>query len=296
MGIIERALEKRAQQNSGKVSYTDNERAAETLLPPEIKSAMPVDGGKSNSNHNAPRENEIEIDIKRLSEKGMLVPDQARSQLKEEYRVIKRRILHTAFNQAGPMAENANLVMITSANPSEGKSFNAINLAMSIAHEQDRTVLLVDADVVKPSLTRTLGIQPKLGLVDYLLGNVEDIGDVICNTNIPGLKMIQAGRAHHLTSELLASDRMRALMSELASRYPDRLVLLDSPPLLGVTESHVLAQLTGQTVLVVAYGHTLKEDVQACIPLLNPDSAVGLLINRSQQRNKNKYGYGYYNR
>ncbi|RCU45144.1 exopolysaccharide biosynthesis protein [Corallincola holothuriorum] len=305
MGIIERALEKKAQQQNKSVSGEQPVNEGVAIDPLLQKQQSPADQALPtiSSEDQQPvaetdRELEqqaVQIDMDRLRDKGMLVPDLERNRIKEEYRVIKRRLLNTAFNVAGPLADNANLVMVTSANPSEGKSFNAINLAMSIAHEQDRTVLLVDADVVKPSLTKELGIEPRPGLVDYLLGKVEDIGDVICNTNIPRLKIIQAGQSHHLTSELLASDKMRALVSELGARYPDRLVLFDSPPLLGVTEAHAMAQLAGQTVLVVSQGRTLKKDVQACVPLLNPDSAVGLLMNRAKPKDKKYYAYGYYN-
>ncbi|GAA5218516.1 XrtA-associated tyrosine autokinase [Corallincola platygyrae] len=296
MGIIDRALEKKSQQNkAGDIEKKPSVQPAEKVVASKPTETAPIEPAPIVEESIAVEANQVSINLDLLRERGMVVPDQERSRIKEEYRYIKRRILNNAFNVAGPLADNANLVMVTSPNPCEGKSFNAINLAMSIAHEQDRTVLLVDADVVRPSLTKELGIEAKPGLVDYLLGKVSDIGETICNTNIPRLKIIQAGQSHHLTSELLASDKMRALVTELGTRYPDRLVLFDCPPLLGVTEAHAMAQLSGQTVLVVSQGRTLKKDVQACIPLLNPESAVGLLMNRARQRSKKYYAYGYYN-
>lgn len=295
MGIIDRALEK--QQSSGATSAAPVGVATMAEIQPAVEpvavaavAAVAIDD-ELHEGGNPP----FLIDPELLAAQGMLVPDDRRAQIKEEYRYIKRKLLHNAFSPAGELAPKANLVMITSANPHEGKSFTAINLALSIAHEQDRTVLLVDADVVKPSLGEHLGLPPQRGLVDYLLGDVDDIGELILNTSLPRLKLILAGRQHHLTSELLASDRMSQLVAELGSRYADRMVLFDTPPLLGVSESHSMAMQVGQTVFVVAHGQTAQKDVQSALELLNPEAAVGFVLNRVPAGRKKPYAYyGYY--
>jgi len=282
MGIIDRALEKQLAAAN---------RAAESAVEPLVDVA---DMRRAEAEAEV-SEQSFFIDPELLEAQGMLVPDDRRSVIKEEFRFIKRKVLHNAFSSAGELAEQANLVMVTSANPHEGKTFAGINLALSIAHEQDRTVLLVDADVVKPSLSEHLGVPPQRGLVDYLLGEVDDIGELILNTSIPRLKLLLAGRQHHLTSELLASDRMRELVAELGSRYSDRIVLFDSPPMLGVSESHSLAMQVGQVVFVVAHGVTHQKDVQAALELLNPEAAVGFVLNRVPAGRKKPYAYyGYY--
>ncbi|MBQ1783475.1 MAG: AAA family ATPase [Gammaproteobacteria bacterium] len=301
MGIIDRALEK--QQGAITPPRPDplpadvvktvgaSEVAVTEPAVASTRGQTPV-AAEATADNGAPQ---FIIDFELLAAQGMLVPDDRRALIKEEYRYIKRKLLHNAFSPAGELAPKANLVMVTSANPHEGKSFTAINLALSIAHEQDRTVLLVDADVVKPSLGEHLGLPPQRGLVDYLLGEVDDIGALIVNTNLPRLKLILAGRQHHLTSELLASDRMSQLVAELGSRYPDRVVVFDCPPLLGVSESHSMAMLVGQTVFVVAHGQTSQNDVQAALELLNPEAAVGFVLNRVPSGRKRPYAYyGYY--
>src|SRR3569623_487404 len=173
----------------------------------------------------------ISLEFERLAAAGMVTPDGERSQMAEEFRHIKRPLLLNAFGEGAMPKPNRNLLMVTSARPNEGKTFTAINLALSIALERDRTVLLVDADVARPSVARMLDFPGTAGLVDYLAD--------------------PAGRRHSHSTELLASEAMQQLAQELADRYSDRVVVFDSPPLLATTEAAVLAGLMGQVVMVV---------------------------------------------
>jgi len=182
--------------------------------------------------------------------------------------------------------------MVSSSNPNEGKTFISINLALSIALEQEKTVLLVDADVLRPSLHRELQFESKKGLLEYLLDEVPSLSDVIYNTNVPNLKLIPAGKTHHLTNELLASTKMAALAEELAQRYPDRIVIFDCPPILGVTETPVLSSLVGQAVVVVEESKTKLNDVKKAVSHLDEDIAVGFVMNKTVMSKKD--GYGYY--
>jgi receptor protein-tyrosine kinase len=184
--------------------------------------------------------------------------------------------------------------MGSSSNPNEGKTFISINLALSIALEQDKTVLLVDADVLRPSIHRELEFESKQGLLEYLLDEVHSLSDVIYNTNIPNLKLIPAGKPHHLTNELLASTKMAVLAEELAQRYPDRIVIFDCPPILGVTETPVLSSFIGQAVVVVEESKTKLDDVKKAVSQLNEDIAVGFVMNKTIRSKKDAYGYyGY---
>jgi protein-tyrosine kinase len=133
----------------------------------------------------------------------------------------------------------------------EGKSFTAINLAISIAMELDNTVMLVDADVPKPSVLKMLGVPPARGLLDVLTDESVELSQVLLRTNVEKLSILPSGTQHARATELLASAAMVQMLDEMASRYPDRIIIFDSPPLLMTTESRVLAGHMGQVVVVV---------------------------------------------
>lgn len=126
--------------------------------------------------------------------------------------------------------QNGNLIMITSALPGEGKTFTAINLAISIAMELDNTVMLVDADVSRPSVLNMLGLQPAPGLLDVVVKNSVDISGVLLRTNIEKLSILPSGTAQARATELLASDAMIRLLDDMSGRYSDRIIIFDSPP------------------------------------------------------------------
>ena len=136
----------------------------------------------------------VNIDIPRLEALGMVSPTENFTQIKEEYRYIKRPLLNNAFGPGASTLNQPNLVMVSSSFSGEGKTFTTVNLAMSMALEEDRKVLLVDADVIKPHVCERLGIPEQAGLMDYLTGKVE-VSDIILETNIPNLKLITAGRS-----------------------------------------------------------------------------------------------------
>jgi exopolysaccharide/PEP-CTERM locus tyrosine autokinase len=188
--------------------------------------------------------------------------------------------------------------MVTSAFPGEGKSFCAINLALSIAAERDHQVLLVDADVARPSIPRELGFSASAGLMNLLLEpGSRDIADVVLRTNIDKLMILPAGRRHELATELLASQTMSRILDDLSARYPDRVIIFDSPPLLMTTESRVLATHMGQILMVVAAGSTPKAAVNDALATIDGAAEViGLVLNRArggQTAGYGLYGYGY---
>ncbi|WP_027708431.1 XrtA-associated tyrosine autokinase [Zooshikella ganghwensis] len=236
---------------------------------------------------------EIEISFDHLALQGYILPNEDRSLIKEQFRQIKRPLLNKAFGREDEQIKNGNLIMVTSSSPAEGKTFNAINLALSIALERDRNVVLVDADVINPSFNQALSVTTDVGLLDYLNNEVNDVADILYKTNIENLNIIPAGTAHHLTNELLASDSMSNLMSEMASRYSDRVIILDAPPLLHTTEAPILATLAGQIVMVVKEGVTKQQTVKDALSLLDPSMNIGLVLNKSRQKQDGNY-YGYY--
>ncbi|MES9870871.1 MAG: XrtA-associated tyrosine autokinase [Sedimenticola sp.] len=233
------------------------------------------------------------LPLNRLSTLGMLTPDKPRSRIAEEYRTIKRPLLMNIAGKGAALVDNANLIMVTSALEGEGKTFSAINLAMSIAMEQDKTVLFVDADISKASAGSLLGMPDEVGLIDVLLDNGKSIADVMHRTNIPNLRLLPAGHAHERATELLASENMQRVMKELSERYPDRVIVFDSPPLLQTTEAGVLANLMGQIVFVVSAESTPQTVVKEAVSRIGEDKIIGLVLNKSRRKLGDKHGYGY---
>ncbi len=235
----------------------------------------------------------INIDLESLSKRNFVAKATERKLIYEEYRVIKRKLINNAFGPLSSSLKNPNLILVSSSRPGEGKTFTSVNLALSIALEQDKTVLLVDADVLRPNVSRTLEISVPRGLTDYLSSDSVDVTDIMYSTNVERLKLIAAGKPHHLSTELLASDKMAALVNEFASRYPDRIVIFDAPPLLGVNETSVLAGMCGQAVIVLEENKTKLNELEKAISMLPPDLATGFVINKAHYSRDKGYGYGY---
>lgn len=291
MDIIERAMhggppQLREEPATPLVSDNPIERAAVMAkLPVSIPASVVAPKRTQRS---------VVLDLERIRAMGLLVPDARRSQIKEEYRHIKRPLLMNAASKGATIVEHSNLIMVTSSRPSEGKTFTACNLALSIAAERDRTVLLIDADVVKPSVTKVFGFEADRGLVDLLIDERLEPADVLVDTNVPSLTILPAGSTHHLSTELLASDNMRELADEMSRRYADRIIIIDSPPLLVTTEASVLASLAGQIVMVVEAGRTHQSQVQEALALLDPNQIVGFVLNKTRSiLGVDYYGYGY---
>lgn len=220
----------------------------------------------------------VHIDIEDLMARNILTPQTKRNRTLEEFRLIKRMVLSMRWD---PTDAPGNTIIVTSALPSEGKTTTAINLAMSIAAEEDLRVLLVDADFIKPDALRQLGVSASKGLIDVIQDPRMDIADVMLRTNIEKLSLIPSGQLHDRCTELLASARMRDLINELASRYEDRILIFDSPPVLATTESVTLASHMGQIVFVVQAGRTKRQSVTNALELLGERRHLGLVLNRT---------------
>jgi receptor protein-tyrosine kinase len=235
----------------------------------------------------------IDIDFRRLRAEGILTPDAEDGNLAEEMRRIKRPLLNNAFGSSATLVENGNVIMVTSAVPGEGKTFMSISLAVSMAMEVDKSVLLVDADVMRWSSTKLLDDHGELGLLDAVANPRLEIGDAIVHTNMPRLTFLPAGGKRGRATELLASDSMRSLVQQLAAGYSDRIILFDSPPLLAATEASVLSSLMGQIVLVVEAEKTHQSHVKDALDLLDQNKPIGLILNKSRSKPRSGY-YGYY--
>ena len=283
---LEAASGKEESDAPAEVKATAIERAVEAESAQEGTAPAATERAES-----AGSKNTLHLNLGDVSR--FVTSESSRSNLSEEFRAIKRKVLDTAFGPLAKTLTNPNIVMVSSANPGEGKTFSAVNLALSIALEQNKTVLLVDADVLKPNVMRTLGASYDKGLMEYLLGEVDDLSEVIYRTDIEKLRIIPAGQKHHLSTELLASEKMLQTVSEFANRYSDRIVIIDCPPLLGINETIIMTNLAGQAVIVVEEGKTKLTDIQAAVENLNPNMAKGFIVNKSQRSIGQGYGYGY---
>lgn len=197
--------------------------------------------------------------------------------ISESFRLLRSKLLKPPDGRPVPKS-----IMVTSALPQEGKSFIAANLAISLAHGVDQHCLLVDCDLRLPSLAKSLGVENHVGLVDYLRGEA-NLSSLIQKTAVDKLSIVASGIAPANPSELLGSSRMQDLVEELSARYPDRIVIFDSPPVNVASESIVLGQVVDGVVLVVRHGKAGKMLLHKVISDIGRDKIVGVVFNGQKQ-------------
>lgn len=220
------------------------------------------------------------IDRDRLAARGMIVPGAPVTGISEEYRIVKREIIRNFAGTANrPVVPRGHRVLIASANPGEGKTFSAVNLALSLAVEADHDVLLIDADIAKPSVLEALGLEDGPGLMDALADPLLPLGDCMIQTDIAGLKVMPAGTQHMHDTELLASARTETLLAQLEAGAPGRILILDSPPVLAASPAAVLAGHVGQLIMVVRADETLESSLRDAIGLMGACPHIQLLLN-----------------
>lgn len=236
----------------------------------------------------------INIPIEQLTAAGFLTPATKRGLMTEQFRRIKRPLLKNLY-RSDLAGESKNVIMVTSSVSGEGKTFTSINLAMSLAMEREKTVLLIDADVLKNTASGVLGIEKgAAGLTDILVGDVGDPADVILKTNIPNFTYLPSGRPQQDANELLSSARMTELFDELSNRYHDRIIVLDCPPILQTNEATVITDYAGQVVFVVAEEETSQSYVVEALSQIPKEIYVGIVLNKSHKRLLGSdYGYTY---
>lgn len=285
-----KAAAQQARFNAGAELRGAELRADRALRPAGTNALVQVGQRQSKS---------VEVDMAKLANAGYLVPGSPRSTLADEFRGIKQPVLKNARPDAAAPIRLGNLIMVTSALPGEGKTFCALNLALSVASEVDSSVLLVDADVVRPAILERMGLasaggkDTHKGLLDLLTDPTLDLSEVILKTNVPKLSVLPAGTPRINSTELLASNSMEELLQDISSRYADRIVIFDAPPLLATTESPVLAARMGQILMVVAEGTTGRDDIAQAFAAVQACPIVLSMLNRSQLASEHQQ-YGYY--
>jgi exopolysaccharide/PEP-CTERM locus tyrosine autokinase len=246
------------------------------------------------------------VDRVSLAEAGFIVPDAPAGALAEEFRIVKRQLLAKILS-AGKEAAAApgededaakrRRILICSAHPDEGKTFCAVNLALSLAGERDIEVLLVDADFPKPECLSILGLEGGQGLVDAIADPSLDVESLVIRTDVVGLSVLPAGSHAIDVTELLASGRTREVLARLTRDNPRRIVLFDSPPALMASPASALADHVGQLLMIVRADKTAEADLREAVTLLSACDDVSLLLNgtgfaATGRRFGSYYGYG----
>lgn len=233
----------------------------------------------------------VSLDFERLEAEGYLTPATMTTALAEEMRLIKRNVLHRFRKNSRPQS---NVILVTSSMPGEGKSFLSLNLAMSLAFEYDLNVVLVDADFARPDLMTRMGVDEQAGLLDVVAESSRDLSEVLLRTQIERLSLIPSGQHRELASELVSSDRMHEIMAELASRYPDRLVIVDTAPVLGDSGTAILSEYAGQLLFVVEADSTERTTIDTALDLLPSDQEPQVVLNKTRGRGKVRAPYYSY--
>lgn len=298
MSIIEKAMQKlnggrpqpRRRTTTPATKIVDHPASQRVAGQPNEAAQMPrppissqlTSANKSTSAHR----------ITRLHVEDAVASEQLTPQIAEEFRRIKRPLLANAFGKGALQVDRGNLILVTSSVPGEGKSRTSLNLAGSIALEPDHTVLLIDADVAKAQISRMYRLEKELGLTNILSERLNP-EELIWRMESSSVSILPVGSRHVHTTELLNSEQMEQLVSRLAEEDPNRVIIIDAPPLLATNEPQVLVRLVGQIVLVVEAGRTPQHVVKEAIAALDPAKAIGLVLNKSQYSIGGDY-YGHY--
>lgn len=225
----------------------------------------------------------INIDVKQMAPSILPLIDE-QSIVLEQYRSLRTKVFAKA------KLPDKNAIMITSSAPGEGKTITAINLALTIVKGIKENALLVDCDLRRPDIHKKLGFTTQYGLSHYL-NNEVGLSSIIYRTNIEKLSIIPAGENLTLSSELLASKRMTKLVEETKSRYNDRYIIFDMPPVIPVTDPIVLVEKMDWTIFVIEIGHTAQSVVRNALSMFNPDKIMGIVVNNIDFMPS---GYGYH--
>jgi len=281
MSVIEKALEKARQRGRKPIEMT---------RPVSIPGAAVAAPGASLTAVRGTPSRRMSVNMERLRAQGMIPPTDAQRRLAAQMRVIKFRLLQAAV---GGSSARDRVIMVTSALSGDGKTFNCISLALSLATERDFHVLLVDGDMPKPNLGQLFGVEGP-GLLDLAREPSLDPEQLIVGTDLPGLDLLPAGRSGVDAAEILSSNGMRDVIARL-SAVPDRIVLLDSPPLLQTSEAAVLSQHAGQVLMVVRDTVTPQRALQDALVSLGERKGISLLLNGVTDSKLEEYYYGYGN-
>jgi protein-tyrosine kinase len=296
IGLIERAAALLRQRETEEAASPAATPTVARFAPPVIGSApaAPDDADIGGA--------ELVLDRGQLASFGVAIPSAERSRTAEEFRIVKRNLMAAwaAGDRNGEGRFNR-IVMVTSARPGEGKTFVALNLALAFSSEREVKALLVDADTHvgtrHSALKSILHIGDTKGLVDVLAG-AANLEDVLIRTDIENLLVLPSGRGGPQVPELFSSSHMSLLLNELTRRFPERFVIVDTPPCMVSSDAATMAPLVGQIVFVVEAFRTQYDEIEASLGMLSACPRISFLLNKSEETSAHfgsyAYGYGYH--
>jgi protein-tyrosine kinase len=267
MDKLAKALSKaRAERDTGMPSTPPRGRATPHIAPADLTQIIAG---------NVVNINEITLDNNRI------VAHRVRSKEADTFRILRTQVLQ-AMTQHGMRT-----LGITSPNYGDGKTTISINLALSIALDLNQTVLLVDLDLRKPNVLEYLGLAMPLGITDYFL-NDTPIADCMVRPSFDRLAVLPAGRVMEHSSEVLGSPKIAALAEELRTRYPDRIIIYDLPPILAQDDPLVFLPNVDGVLLVVNEGVTRTSDLKASLRALTHAQVIGTVLNHSDVKSTSR--------
>lgn len=246
----------------------------QVLVTPAANSAEAVELQRPNGRP-------VRFIAEKLAESRIGSPENMHSVTYNEFRALKRKLLPMAADpETGALTRN--VVMVTSALPGEGKTFTAMNLALALAAEPNLDVVLIDGDVVRSSISAYFEPSNGAGLVELLGERPPQLDEVLhpC-ADLPQLHLLFSGARHAATPELLASRSMAALCASLSTRFPQGIVLFDTPPVLAASEATAMAAHMHHCLMVVAAGRSERSQVEAALTEVTACPSISLIFNQS---------------
>ena len=283
MGKIQDAIRKVQRDRGVAVSSrpdkgTPATRDSDAMPQIEGKAEVPDHSGDQRAWKYGGRE--IAVEKRTLIESGLLDPDYARKHLSRVYRDIKTTLLTSMVDDPASRIRRGNLIMVSSAEVGEGKSFISLNLSISLAAESGFSVVLVDSNSSQPRLSEVIGTGTEKGWVDLLDNPSLDVTQLISPTDIPDLSVLLAGKKDDQAAEMLASDKATEFFDDLSTADPKRIFIFDSPPMLSSKEASALAEQVGQILFVVKAGKTPQRSVLQALDKLNRNRPISIVLNQ----------------
>ena len=242
------------------------------------------------------------LNFKKLTALGFITPQNRRSLTGEEMRLVKRRLFQRMAGEdenAQPLSPAAydrrdHVILVTSSRPGEGKSHIALNLALSIILDERYNVLLADADIARPGLSRVLGFDKEPGLAELLRKRDMSPSRVIRKERNYPLMVLAAGQGAMTSGELFGGKRMRTVAERTIDAYKDRIIIFDAPPLLAGSESALISRYAGQVIYVIDSSETPRGSVEAGLDILDRTDNVSFVLNKTRIGFGNEQFGSYY--
>lgn len=296
LNLIQRAMQGRkelpaAEMAAVAAAQPAAERAAVTAAP---VAAPPVTVGKTEPSV-SPKPGEISFNFAKLREAKIALPGDRNSVTFNEFRSIKRKLLPIASRPRNEH-RSQNVVMVSSALPGEGKTFTSMNLALALAAEKNLNVILVDGDVIRSSVSQYFVGASGAGLLDLFGKNPPSIDELMHRCKeVPNLRVLFSGSHNDAAPEMFASARMAEICDRLSTRFPDCIVIIDSPPILSTSEPTSLVTHIDHLIMVVAAGGSSRHQVESAVSALSSCRSMHLLLNKApkwQRPAQSGYYYG----